>query len=164
MKVFSVIGISGSGKTATTENIIKELKRRGYSVGSVKEIQCKDFTIDQKGTDTYRHRKAGSEVITARAHCETDIMYSGDLDINKILEFYRQDYVVMEGVADYSCPMILCAKAVKDIEEYGSREYFGRIFLISGAVSNEINEYKGIPAINSTNDIKKLVDFVEQKL
>ena len=38
MKVFSVIGISKSGKTTTIENIIKELRKRNYSVGSVKEI------------------------------------------------------------------------------------------------------------------------------
>jgi molybdopterin-guanine dinucleotide biosynthesis protein B len=32
MKVFSVIGLSKSGKTTTIENIIKELRRRNYTV------------------------------------------------------------------------------------------------------------------------------------
>ncbi len=164
MKIFSVIGISKSGKTTTVENVIKELKRRNYSVGSVKEIQCKNFTIDQEGTDTCRHRKAGSDLITARADCETDIIYPGNLEIIEILKLYHQDYIVMEGVADYDCPVILCANAIGDIEGSRNKEFFKRVFLISGVISNEINEYNGIPVINSENNIKKLADLIEQRV
>lgn len=164
MKVFSVIGISKSGKTTTIENIIKELKKRGYSVGSVKEIHYENFTMDQEGTNTYRHRKAGSDLVTVRSYYETDILFPKNLSINEILKFYNQDYVVMEGVRDYNCPVILCANMVEDIEENRDKECFKRIFLISGVMSNETNEYDGIPVINSINNTKKLVDFIEQKV
>ena len=49
MKVFSVIGLSKSGKTTTIENIIKELRRRNYTVGSVKEIHLKNLRWILKG-------------------------------------------------------------------------------------------------------------------
>lgn len=71
MKVFSVYGITKSGKTTTIENIIRELKRRGYTVGSVKEIHYEKFAIDTEGTNTDRHRRAGAEPVTARGHFET---------------------------------------------------------------------------------------------
>ena len=53
MKVFSVVGVTKSGKTTTIEQIIKEFIRRGYSVGSVKEIHFEQFAIDKKW-DKYR--------------------------------------------------------------------------------------------------------------
>ena len=46
MKLFSVIGITKSGKTTTIENIIRELRKRRYTVGSVKEIHFEAFAID----------------------------------------------------------------------------------------------------------------------
>ncbi|HCS10941.1 MAG TPA: molybdopterin-guanine dinucleotide biosynthesis protein, partial [Clostridiales bacterium] len=54
MKVFSVIGITKSGKTTTIENIIKELRKRNYTVGSVKEIHFEEFKMDVEGTNTHR--------------------------------------------------------------------------------------------------------------
>ncbi|MFA7550797.1 MAG: molybdopterin-guanine dinucleotide biosynthesis protein MobB, partial [Sedimentibacter sp.] len=60
MKVFSVIGITKSGKTTTIENIIKELLKRNYTVGSVKEIHFEQFKMDPEGTNTFRHKTAGS--------------------------------------------------------------------------------------------------------
>jgi len=164
VKVFSVIGKSKSGKTTTIENIIKELKRRSYTVGSIKEIHYEKFTIDQEGTNTYRHRKAGSDLVTARGYYETDILFPRSLDINEILKFYSQDYVIMEGVVDYNCPIILCVNKKEDIEENRSKEYFERIFLISGVISNKTGECDGIPVINSKNNVKKLVDFIEHKV
>ncbi len=38
MKVFSVFGITQSGKTTTIEKIITELRKRRFTVGSVKKI------------------------------------------------------------------------------------------------------------------------------
>ena len=59
MKVFSVFGITKSGKTTTIENIIAELRKRRYSVGSVKEIHFEIFAIDTEGTNADRHKKDG---------------------------------------------------------------------------------------------------------
>ncbi len=75
MKAFSVIGISKTGKTTSIEKIIKGLKKRNYSVASIKEIHFDSFAMDAPGTNTDRHRKAGSEIVTARGLNETDIMF-----------------------------------------------------------------------------------------
>ena len=74
MKVFSVVGITQSGKTSTVESIIGELKRRRYSVGSVKEIHFEAFAIDTPGSNTYRHRQQALPGYRPGLQ-ETDILY-----------------------------------------------------------------------------------------
>lgn len=160
MKIFSVTGITQSGKTTTIENIIKELVKRNYTVGSIKEIHFHDFKMDEEGTNTDRHKKAGSSLVTARGKLETDILHQGKMNINDILKEYSHDFVVMEGVRDTCAPKIVTAHDVKGIDDRLDETTFA----ISGRISNEITEYKGIPVINSETHIVKLVDLIEEKV
>ncbi|HNZ83244.1 MAG TPA: molybdopterin-guanine dinucleotide biosynthesis protein MobB [Sedimentibacter sp.] len=160
MKVFSVIGVTKSGKTTTIENIISELRRRGYTVGSVKEIHFKKFKMDVEGTNTHRHKIAGSQLVTARGAYETDIMFQEKLDINDLLNFYNHDYVVMEGVRDTCAPKIVTAYDVEGILDRMDET----TFLISGQISNGMREFEGIPVINSITEIERLVDLIEEKV
>lgn len=159
MKVFSVFGTTNTGKTTTVENIIKELRRRGYTVGSVKDIHYEKFNIDpDEERDTNRHKIAGSDLVTARGFHETDILYKGRLEMKEILKHYDTDYVVLEGVRDFNVPSIICARE----EEYIEANLDDRVLLISGVISNQNNEYKGIPIINSNINIKSIVDKIEE--
>lgn len=160
MKVFSVLGITKSGKTTTIENIIKELKKRKYTVGSIKDIHFEKFAIDQEGTNTHRHKMAGSELVTARGYYETDVLFPKRLSVNEILRFYNQEYVVLEGVEDTNAPKIITAHTIEEIDE----RLDDTVFAISGRISNELQNYKGIPVINSIKDIEKLVDLIEDKV
>ncbi len=58
--IVSVVGKSDSGKTTLLEGLIRELKRRGYRVGTIKH-DAHSFEIDHPGTDTWRHAQAGSD-------------------------------------------------------------------------------------------------------
>lgn len=58
--VISVVGKSDSGKTTLLEGLIRELKRRGYRVGTIKH-DAHSFEMDRPGTDTWRHAQAGSD-------------------------------------------------------------------------------------------------------
>lgn len=160
MRVFSVIGISKSGKTTTIENIIRELRRRGYSVGSVKEIHFEQFKMDPEGTNTYRHKTAGSQLVTARGAYETDILFQRKLSLNEILSFYNHDFVILEGVRDTSAPKIVTAHDIEGISDRLDETTFA----ISGQISNEIKDFQGLPVINSLTHIKKLVDLIEEKV
>lgn len=155
MKIFSVYGYSKSGKTTTIENLIKELIKRGYTVGSVKDIHFEQFAIDTEGSNTDRHRKAGSQLVTARGLYETDILYQRRLNISEILKFYTQDFVIFEGTSDYSMPRILCSTSIDDIKKRINND----VFAISGVISNEIKSYKNLPAINSLTEIERLADL-----
>jgi molybdopterin-guanine dinucleotide biosynthesis protein B len=159
MKVFSVAGITQSGKTTTIENIIRELRKRRYSVGSVKEIHFEQFAIDTEGTNTHRHKNAGSQLVTARGYHETDILFQNKLDIDHILSFYNHDFVVL-GVDDYDVPRIISAHNEEEVLE----RMDDLVFAISGRISNTIDELQGLPAINSMENIEKLVDLIEEKV
>lgn len=160
MKIFSVFGITRSGKTTTIENIISELRRRGYSVGSVKEIHYQEFAIDKEGTNTDRHKKAGSQLVTARGLSETDVLFQEMLPVERILDFYNYDYVVLEGVTDCNAPKIICAHATDEIDE----RLDDTVFAISGMISNSIKEYKGLPVINAVENVRDIVDLIEKKV
>ncbi len=159
MRVISVVGITESGKTTTIENIIGELKRRNHRVGSVKEIHFEEFQIDTEGSNTYRHKMAGSELVTARGYYETDILFQEKLPIDKILSFYNHDFVILEGVSESHIPKIITAHDIPGIEI----KMDNTVFAISGRIAGEISEYKGLPAINSLTDIERLVDLIEEK-
>ena len=160
MKVFSVVGITESGKTTTIENIIKELKKRGYSVGSVKEIHFEQFAIDTEGSNTYRHKEAGSQLVTARGYYETDILFQEKLSIEKILKFYDHDFVVLEGVTDANVPKIITAHNEKEVLE----RLDDMVFAISGKLSNTLEEFETLPVINTMNNVERLVDLIEEKV
>jgi len=160
MKVFSVIGLTKSGKTTTIENIIKELRKRNYTVGSVKEIHFEKFKMDVDGTNTHRHKMAGSQLVTARGAYETDVLFQRKLSMNEILCFYNHDFVILEGVRDTCAPKIVTAHDVEGIIERLDETTFA----ISGQISNSLTEYEGIPVINSLTEIEKLVDLIEKKV
>lgn len=160
MKVFSVIGITDSGKTTTIENLIKELKKRNYTVGTVKQIHFHDFKMDAEGTNTDRHRKAGSCLVTARGEYETDILFQEKLSVNELLNFYSQDFVILEGVRDTCAPKIVTAHD----EEGIIARIDESVFAISGRVADKISEYNGLPAVSAVSEIEKLVDLIEEKV
>lgn len=157
MKVFSVVGYTKSGKTTTIEHIIKELKKRNYSVGSVKDIHFEAFKMDVDGTNTHRHKVAGSELVTARGINETDILFQEQLDLSEIVRFYDVDYLVVEGIRDANIPMILTADCIEDLDE----RYNKRVFMVSGKIADEIESYKGLKAISAFKDAESLVDEIE---
>ena len=164
MKALSVIGVTKSGKTTTIENIIKELKRRGFSVGTIKEIHYEKFAIDTEGTNTYRHTAAGAEIVTARGNRETDILFPVQLPVEEILRFYVQDYVVMEGVTEYNVPVILCSHSLEELGEHRVKDYFKRVFAISGVVADSADSFEGIPVISAEKDTSGLVDMIVEKV
>ena len=56
--IVSVVGKKKSGKTTVVEGLVAELVRRGWRVGTIKHGH--HFDLDTEGTDSWRHRAAGS--------------------------------------------------------------------------------------------------------
>lgn len=161
MKVVAVNGLSRSGKTTVCEALISGLRRRGYRVGSVKEIHFEGFAIDpDPATNTRRHRAAGADPVTARGLYETDVLYGSKLPIEEILRHYDHDFVILEGVSDCNVLSIITARAVEDIEQHLD----GRAAAVSGVVANECGgELYGLPVVNAVREPERLVDFVEER-
>ncbi len=160
MKIFSVFGITQSGKTTTIENIITELRKRNYSVGSVKEIHFEQFAIDTPGSNTDRHKNAGSQLVTAKGYNETDILFQESLPIDQIIRFYDYDYLVLEGVRDANVPKIITAHTTQEVDE----RMDDSVFLLSGRLGNTMSQYRGLQVINAMDQVERLVDVIEEKV
>lgn len=159
MKVIAINGVSGSGKTTVCEIIISGLRRRGFSVGSVKDIHYEEFALDNMpDANTYRHRQAGAQLVSARGLAETDVLYQSRMPILDLLRHYEQDYIILEGVSDCNCPRILTAHQADELEERMDK----RVVAVSGVFANEHEgEYSGLPIFNALTQSDDLVDFVQ---
>ena len=95
--VVSIVAKSGTGKTTLLEELIAEMKRRGYRVGAIKH-DAHSFDIDREGKDSWRLTKAGADTMLITSPdklamikqypteheptlAETVVTYCGDVDI-----------------------------------------------------------------------------------
>ena len=62
-----VVGRSKSGKTTLLEKLIRELKNRGYRIGTIKHHSHPGIEMDKPGKDTWRHARAGSDHVVIAA-------------------------------------------------------------------------------------------------
>ena len=60
--IISIVGKSGVGKTTVLEQVVREIKMRGYRVGTVKH-DVHGFEMDKPGKDSWRHAQAGSDAV-----------------------------------------------------------------------------------------------------
>ena len=100
--VISIVGRSGVGKTTLLERVIREIKVRGYRVGTVKH-DTHGFEIDKPGKDSWRHAQAGSDAVVVSGphkmalirkvdeemHLDSIVSLMGDVDL-VITEGYKR--------------------------------------------------------------------------
>lgn len=161
MKAIAINGRTKSGKTTVCETLIKGLRKRGYTVGSVKEIHFEQFAIDPDPiTNTNRHRAAGSQLVTARGMRETDILYQSMLPMEEILKHYSYDYVILEGVTDLNVPRILTAHNEQEVQD----QMDGRAVAVSGVLANSASgKLLGLPVFHALKNPEALVNFAEER-
>jgi molybdopterin-guanine dinucleotide biosynthesis adapter protein len=159
MRVIAVYGSSKTGKTTTIVEIVKELRARGYSVATIKDVHINDFVFDAVGTDTWRHWKAGAEIVGLRAPNESILMIKRSVMLDELISHIQCDYLVLEGFRGVALPKVLCAIDEKRVED----ELQDTAFCISGVVSAQLTDFKGIPVINALVNVAELVDLIERK-
>lgn len=180
MKVFSVSGISSSGKTTLVVELVKELTKRGYTVGTAKSIGCGKgceghkhgncsgsnhhskfgFTIDTTGKNSFKHREAGSKQITTWSKGETAIIYPYQLKLYEIIDKYDFDYLIVEGARRYPMPKITTGISRESTE----KRMTNTTIAISGKVADEYEEINGIKTFKIFEEVEKLADLVENKV
>jgi molybdopterin-guanine dinucleotide biosynthesis protein MobB len=101
VKIF-VLGTSGSGKTTTIEYLAAHLTELGLHVGVIKHIHEGGLTLDTQGKDTWRHARAGAEIVVAVAPKELMAFKKTSdenrlVDVIKTLRTERIDILFLEG-------------------------------------------------------------------
>jgi molybdopterin-guanine dinucleotide biosynthesis protein B len=136
MKILNIQGMDAAEHAAVAVRIVEELERRGYSVGVISEEDYKDFV-----------KKTGS----------------GPSEIEQMLDFYKQDYVIIKGRCLVNCPNIVTASCPEEVDKYRDD--------LSIAVSGKFAEtfllpaqYKDLPIFNALTLIDDLVTYLEEKV
>lgn len=108
-KIVSIVGKSGSGKTALLERLIPALSRKGMRVATIKH-DVHGFDMDRPGKDTYRHFAAGarSVLIVSPEKIALQKRLSAPLDLEELARRYVDDVDIIftEGYKSADKPKI----------------------------------------------------------
>jgi len=97
--IVSMVGKSGVGKTTALELVIREIKQRGYRIGTVKH-DTHGFEVDKPGKDSWRHGQAGSDAVVISGPRKMALIRQLDreLALDEIVELMGDvDLVITEG-------------------------------------------------------------------
>ncbi|XHH09416.1 MAG: molybdopterin-guanine dinucleotide biosynthesis protein B [Candidatus Bathyarchaeia archaeon] len=174
--IVAAVGRSGSGKTFTLEYLTAQLSKQGYKIGTIKHVHHLGFTIDTKGTNTWRYAQAGAKVVAAISPEEVSVIKRTKLELNSldqviaVIEQEPLDIIFIEGFhaliakrADVS--KIITAKDTETLQETLQRNV-EPILAVSGVISKNTDAalIQGVPVIRIPEEGERLVELVKQQL
>ena len=155
--VVSVVGKSDVGKTTLLEKLLRESKRRGWRVATVKH-DVHGFDMDKPGKDTWRHAQAGADMVVISSPNKIAILESVDEDksLDEVLSRVRGiDLIFTEGYrrANKAKIEIFRSEVYKDLlcepEELM-------------AIASDVQLNNGVPCYD-LDDAKGLCDLIAKK-
>ena len=158
-KIIGITGWKDVGKTYYASLIIKLLVKKGYEVGSIKHAHH-DFDIDKPGTDSFKHREAGSNQVIISSSKRwakiTENNNENEKSLDELIqELHNVDIVVVEGFKKDNHPKIeILSKDLKNRNKETKN--------VIAIVSNELIDT--ITPVFKENDIEKLVAFIIKKI
>jgi len=106
--VVSIVGFSNSGKTTFVVKLVAELKRRGFRVAVIKHHH-QPVEIDVPGKDTWRHAKAGADIVVSASPGMLAVMEKTEPELS-LDEITRKisgvDLIITEGFKKEKKPKI----------------------------------------------------------
>ena len=156
MKIIGIIGWKNSGKTYYVQEIIKKLRKKGYSVASIKHAHH-EFDVDQPKTDSFLHRKAGSQQVIISSSKRwvkiTELENSSEKNLTELLQqLSTTDIVIVEGFKNDNHPKIEIIK--EKSKNYLFNQISNVVALISDIeVDSNIRKFK-------KNEIELIVKFI----
>jgi molybdopterin-guanine dinucleotide biosynthesis protein B len=158
-RFLAVVGGKHSGKTTTIECLIVELKRRGYRVGTVKEM-VRIPSLDTLGKETDRYAVAGAEIVVAVPLNETVIFVKRRLELREITHFFANlDFVLLEGFeSEKTVPRVIVAKTVEEVQSYSDGLVVAVSGLLAGNAKGDLKLDK--PLLSCRLHVRELADLV----
>ena len=155
--IVCIVGRSNSGKTTLLENLVGELKQRGYSLATIKHA-IPDFDLDRPGKDSWRLAQAGSDTVVLSSPQRVALIrrtdHEASLDELLCLLSGELDFVLAEGFKNSSLPKIEVHR--KDVGDLMSSEEE-----LLAVVSDEPLDV-AVPQF-SPDDVGPLVDLLERR-
>ena len=107
--IVSFIGKKKSGKTTVLLGVVKELLDRGYRVAALKH-DTHGFNVDIPGTDSYRFREAGAQVvgISSPDQYVWQVTVDDERPLGELIRQIREpvDLIITEGFKRQDAPKI----------------------------------------------------------
>ena len=157
-KIIGITGWKDVGKTHYASLIIKSLVKKGYQVGSIKHAHH-DFDIDKPGTDSFKHREAGSSqaiISSAKRWAKiTENNNENEKSLDELIqEFHNVEIVVVEGFKKDNHPKIeILTKGLNRNKEIKN---------VIAIVSDDLKD--NTTPVFKENDIENLVEFIIKKI
>ena len=110
MKIFGIVGLKNSGKTYFAQKIISTMSYKNIKVASIKHAHH-NFDIDIPNSDSYLHRKAGSQQVIISSSKRwakiSEIQNTLEKTLDElIIELDRPEVVIVEGYKQNLYPKI----------------------------------------------------------
>lgn len=120
-KIFGVTGWKNSGKTTLLAALVTEFSRRGLTVSTIKHAHH-SFDIDREGTDSWKHRKAGSKETLLVSGVRWALMHELENEDEPPLEAFLGrlapcDLVLIEGYKREAHPKIEVIRGTSDRDQ-----------------------------------------------
>ena len=159
MKIVGIVGWKNSGKTYIAQKIISNLNSRNVKVASVKHAHH-NFDIDHPETDSYLHRKSGSQEVIISSSKRwakiSELQNKQEKKLNDLIkELEKPDIVIVEGYKYENHPKI---EIIRDFEDK-SKFLFKKIKNVIAIISDtKISNFDNAQFKN--NQINEIVDFI----
>ncbi len=160
LPVVSFIGKKKSGKTTVVLGVIQELRGRGYRVAALKH-DTHGFEIDVPGTDSYRFREVGAEVVGI-ASPDKYVWLNTVEEERPLGELARQirepvDLIITEGFKKQDAPKIEVSRRARSTELVSTPDE-----LIGIASDQRFPDYP-VPQLD-LDDFQGLADLIVQRI
>ena len=159
MKILGIVGYKNSGKTYIAQKIISNLNSKNLKVASIKHAHH-NFDIDLPKTDSYLHRKSGSQEVIISSSKRwakiSELRNTQEKKLNDLInELEKPDIVIVEGYKNEIHPKI---EIIRDFEDK-SKFLFKKIKNVIAIISDiEINDFDKMQFKSS--QIEEIVNFI----
>ena len=156
----SFIGKKKSGKTTVVLGVIKELRSRGYRVAALKH-DTHGFEVDVPGTDSYRFREAGAEVVGISSPDKYVWLNSVDEErpLSDLAAQIREpvDLIITEGFKKQDAPKIEVSRRARSTELVSTPDE------LVGITSDQPFPDYPVPQL-ALDDFRGLADLIEERI
>jgi molybdopterin-guanine dinucleotide biosynthesis protein MobB len=160
LPIVSFVGKKKSGKTTVLLGVAQELRERGYRVAVIKH-DVHGFDIDLPGTDTYRFRELGVEVVGISS--PDKYVWQNSVSAEpRLMELVRQvsepvDLVITEGFKKEDAPKIEVSRRERSTELVSAPDE------LIGIASDQAFPDCAAPQF-ALDDFSGLADLVERRI
>lgn len=160
LPVVSFIGKKKSGKTTVVLGVVSELRSRGYRVAVIKH-DTHGFEVDVPGTDSYRFREIGAEVVGISSP-DKYVWLNTIKEERSLQDLVRQirepvDLVISEGFKKQDAPKIEVSRRAR------STELVSTVDELVGITSDQSFPDYPVPRFG-LDDFPGLADLIEERI